>query len=304
MHEVRVKVPKDRTEAIADLAFAAGIAEVSIYDVHVCPNEQQKQVVSVETSTPLAKRFIDAMFGVSWFDPKQYSITTRELRAIVSSDTVPNLTKPMVEPGLDVFEDLWQLNHVTPSYLGRAVGAAILLAYGMFKNSAISIVVAAMFLPFLSQVLALAFGLWAGDKKLAKQGSFALLVSTFVSICGGALIAFMNRGQLKFTDFQPPLIAFGISSVIGIVAGLASADDAGRRYLIGVAAAVQYAVFPVWFGISLVLGFPPRTVIIERIATFVINIVTIAVSAGVVYALVGMRREEADRLRTTTTPAS
>ncbi len=297
MHEVRVSAPLDRTEAVADLALGVGIAEVSVYDVRVRASNQQKQIVSVETSTPLAKRFIDAIFSAPWFDPHEYSITTRELRAILSSDSVSNITRPMVEPALDVFEDLWQLNHITPSYIGRAAGGAILLAYGMFKNSAISIVVAAMILPFLQQVLALAFGLWAGNWKLARQGIWALFVSTLVSIFAGAVVASISRGQIGFTDFQSPLVAFAISSIIGIAAGLASADDAGRRYLIGVAAAVQYGLFPVWFGMSLVLGYPPRTVVVERIATFAVNIVTITVSAGAVYALVGMRREEASRFR-------
>jgi Mg2+/citrate symporter len=65
--------------------------------------------------------------------------------------------------------------------------------------------------------------------------------------------------------------------------------------LIGVAAAVQYAVFPVWFGISLVLGFPPADVTRERLVTLAINIVTIAAAAAAAYALVGMRREEVRR---------
>jgi hypothetical protein len=297
MHEVRVRAPKGCAEAVADLALAVGIAEVCLYDVQVHGGDHRKQIVSAETSTPLAKRFIDAMFSAPWFDPGQFSITTRELRAIFSADSISRITKPMVEPALDVFEDLWQLNHITPSYVGRAAGGAILLAYGMFKNSAIAIVVAAMILPFLQQVLALAFGLWAGNWKLVRQGFLALFVSALVSISAGAVVGLISRGPLEFTDFQTPLVAFGISSVIGIAAGLSSADDAGRRYLIGVAAAVQYAVFPVWFGASLIIGFPSRSVVIERIATFSINLVTITVAAGVVYALVGMRRDEANRFR-------
>src|SRR5437868_5438572 len=78
------------------------------------------------------------------------------------------ITRPMIEPALDVLEDLWQLSHITPSYVARATGAALLLAYGMFQNNAIAIVVAALFLPFLSQVLAVSFGLWAGDRQLAR----------------------------------------------------------------------------------------------------------------------------------------
>jgi len=268
-----------------------------VYDVYVHGPDLRKQIISVETSTPRAKEFVDALFSADWFDPKRYSITTRELRAIFSSEHVSEITRPMIEPALDVLEDLWQLNHVTPSYIARATGAALLLAYGMFRNSAIAIVVAALFLPFLSQVLAIGFGLWAGDRHLAKQGLKALSLSTVVSVLGGAAVALLHGGELAFSEFQTPLVAFGISSVIGVAAGLSSADDAGRRYLIGVAAAVQYAVFPVWFGTCIVLGFPEGAVIAERVGTFAINIVTIAGAAAFVYALIGMRKEEVGRFR-------
>lgn len=203
----------------------------------------------------------------------------------------------MVEPALDVLEDLWQLSHVTPSYVARAAGAAVLMAYGMFENSAVSIVVAALFLPFLSQVLAVSFGLWTRDRGLAKQGLFALCVSSVLSTAAGVLVAVLHRGPLMFDDFKTPLVSLGISSIIGITAGLASADDTGRRYLIGVAAAVQYAVFPVWIGISLMRGFHDTHVITGRISAFAINLVTIAAMAVAVYAWTGMRKEEVHRFR-------
>src|SRR5438034_5894574 len=162
----------------------------------------------------------------------------------------------MVEPAIDVFEDLWQLSHIMPSYIGQATSAAMLLAYGMMENSTIAIVVAALFLPFLSQVLAVSFGLWSQDRRLARQGAFAILVSIMCSVAAGSLIAALHGPPMAYDDFKNPLISCGISAIIGAAAGLSSADDAGRRYLIGVGAAVQYAAFPVWFGISVVIGFP------------------------------------------------
>jgi hypothetical protein len=255
------------------------------------------EVVSAETSTPCAKSFIDGLFSASWFDPEQHSLTARELRAILTHEPLSDITRPMVEPALDVMEDLWQLSHITPSYLGRACSAAILLAYGMFENSAISIVVAALFLPFLSQVLAISFGLWVGDRKLAKQGIVAVCVSAVICVAAGAAVALLYGGPLVFSDFKRPLVSFGISCLIGVAAGLASADDAGRRYLIGVAAAVQYSVFPVWFGICLVRGFPDASVTGERIGTFAVNVATIAAMAAAVYAWAGMRRGEVRRFQ-------
>jgi hypothetical protein len=42
------------------------------------------------------------------------------------------------EPFPDVVQDLWQLSHLTASYIGRAGAGAILLATGIIDNSAIA----------------------------------------------------------------------------------------------------------------------------------------------------------------------
>jgi len=188
------------------------------------------------------------------------------------------------------------MSHVTASYVGRAAGGAILLADGILQNNAISIVVAALFLPFLSPVLAVGFGAWSGDTGLVRNGSAALLTSAVLAYAAGALVALMVGGPIGFHDFKGPLASFAISAVIGAAAGLSTADDAGRRYLIGVAAAVQFAIFPVWLGAATVIGFPSGHVVAIRIATRLINIVTISASAVASYALLGLRRDELRRL--------
>lgn len=290
MHEIRVTVKDGQSGEVARIASVAGIERVAVFKIFLTGVNEPREVVSAETSTPRAKAFIDALLSAEWFDREDCAITARELRAIFNRDRMPDITRPMVEPAMDVLEDLWQLSHITPSYIGRAGAAALLLAYGMFENSPISIVVAALFVPFLSQVLSTSFGVHARDFGLVWHGIKALGVSTAACILSGAVTALLYSGPLGFQDFKSPLVSFALSSVIGIAAGLVSADDAGRRYLIGVAAAVQYAVFPVWFGISLVRGFPEAHITAERLSTFGINVVTIAVTSGVVYALIERRQ--------------
>jgi len=185
------------------------------------------EVVSAETSTPRAKALIDALVAAPWFDLQECHVTSRELRAILSSESISEITRPRVEPWVDVLEDLWQLNHLSASYIGRALSAAILLAYGMMENSAVSIVAAALFLPFLPQILAVSFGLWVGDRGLASHGLRAISVSALTCVGAGSLVALLHGGALTFSGFQSPLAGFGISLVIGIAAGLAIADDAG-----------------------------------------------------------------------------
>jgi uncharacterized membrane protein len=198
----------------------------------------------------------------------------------------------MLEPPINVFEDLWQLSHVTVSYLARAFAGAIILAHGMVKDDPVSIVVAALFLPFLSQAVAVGFGVWAGDFSLARQGLKALAVSTAISVGGGAMIGLLHGPPMLFNNFAAPLSSFLISAVIGITAGFTTADDAGRRYLIGVAAAVQYGVFPVWFGFCSVAGFPERSITQSRLETFAINVCTIVIFALIGYLLLNIKRKD------------
>jgi len=66
----------------------------------------------------------------------------------------------------------------------------------------------------------------------------------------------MTNPPLQYNEHNSLVVGFLISLAVGIAAGLASADDVGRREMIGLAATAQMAILPVWFGISLVFGFP------------------------------------------------
>jgi hypothetical protein len=292
MHEIRVTVPEGRAKDVAELALQAGIKQAIVYKVFAYGSNRQKEIVSAETSTPHGKKFADSVLTSPWFDSRECTITTRELRAVVSDGHPREITQPMLEPPINVFEDLWQLNHLTVSYWSRAVAGAGLLAYGMAMNDPVTIVVAALFLPFLSQSIALGFGPWAGDWGLARQGLKALTVSTVASVLAGVAIAFIHGPPMLFHGFLGPLPNFVISAIIGITGGFITADDAGRRYLIGVAAAVQYGIFPVWLGFSLVEGFPDQKTTWIRIATFAINVVTITLFALLGYLLLDIKRED------------
>ena len=294
MHEVRITVPKGLSSDIAKLAFEAGIDRVTVCPVFVLPHADA-DLVSVETSTPRAKAFLDCLVASGLVDLSVVSVTTREVRAILSKGSVEELTYPAVEPALEVFEDLWQLNHVTVSYVARALAAALLLGYGMLRSDIVSIVVAALFLPFTAQVLALGFGVWAGDWRLARQGAIALAASLGGSVLAGAVMALAFGGPEQFNGFKTPLVSLALSLIIGTAAGLSTSDDSGRRYLIGVAAAAQSGVFPVWFGIALVLGFPDVVTTAVRLATLLMNIVSIGIAASISYGLAGVKREHIRR---------
>ena len=292
MHEIRVTGPVGSAEPIAQIALSAGAKHVSVYSVYTYGPNQQQEVLSTELPTPQAKAFLDALLSSPRFDATRYTVTSRELRAILSQTHPRELTQPLSEPAVDVFEDLWQLSHVTWSYLGRAVSAGFLLAFGMVTNSSISIVIAALFLPFLPPILAMSFGLWTGERALAWQGAKAITASVCASFLTAFVVAFLTRSPLTYSEWKSPLVSFLIAVVIGVEAGLSSADDAGRRYLIGVAAAVQLAVVPAWFGITAVLGFAPGGLMLERAGTFLLNVVVLGATAALAYAALGMKKEK------------
>ena len=96
-----------------------------------------------------------------------------------------------------------------------------------------------------------------------------------------------------------------ISLIIGIAAGLAIIDDAGKREMIGLAASAQIALIPAWFGICLIFGFPETTgegEIQKRAVSFFVNVATLVLASLAVHILSGTanaRALEPEHLRKT-----
>ncbi|HWF07591.1 MAG TPA: hypothetical protein VG297_03950, partial [Bryobacteraceae bacterium] len=73
-----------------------------------------------------------------------------------------------------------------------------------------------------------------------------------LAFSGGAVAEWFSGNPISYTAFKGPLAGLAISAAIGVTAGLSNADDTGRRYLVGVAAAVQLAIIAAWVGAALV----------------------------------------------------
>src|SRR5437016_530630 len=102
MHEIRATIEPEYTLELVRLARQSGIERVTVTDVFVHGPDTSRQVVSVETSTPKARAFLDAVLAAPTLSRSGYSITSRELRAIVDGDGLAELTRPMSEPFPDV----------------------------------------------------------------------------------------------------------------------------------------------------------------------------------------------------------
>ena len=108
MHEVRVTVPRGSGAAIVKAALEVGIGRVTISPVVQAggPNSEA-EILSVETSIPRAKAFLERVMSPGTLDLSKSSVSTREIRAIVSSEGDRQITYPSVEPTVEVFQDLW-----------------------------------------------------------------------------------------------------------------------------------------------------------------------------------------------------
>jgi hypothetical protein len=300
MRLVRIKTPEGKGEDVARLAFEAGLEQVTIHQQRTLKSDRRqetKDVVDVETSTPTAKAFVDSVMSAPFFDAKEYSMAIRQPRSVVSHQGPRNLTWPLVEPSVDIFEELWQFTHVTYGFIGRVFIAALLLAYGIIEQKLLIMLAGLLFLPLLPLLLAMGFGLWTRQWRLALQGLFAFIVANVLLVGGGALVASMTDPPMKYNEHNTLLVGFLISLGVGIAAGLATADDVGRREMIGLAATTQIAILPVWFGVSFVFGFPAmdNATPEQRALSFLINVVTIVAAAFATYALLRMRGEGLSR---------
>src|SRR4029077_20308395 len=119
-------------QLIAQIAFEIGIDEVSVAEKRVLNSigsEEIKDSVEIDASTPLAKALIDRFTSAPFFTREKFSIAVRQPRSLISREKLPRLTRPLVEPSVDIFEELWQFSQITYGFVGRILIGALLLAY-------------------------------------------------------------------------------------------------------------------------------------------------------------------------------
>ena len=296
MRQVTITAPEGKGADIAQMAFGVGISDVSINPVRMLTadgSEKTKDHIEIETATHRAKAFVEKLTAAAFFNCEQYSVTLRQPRSIISKAGIRGLTRPIVEPTSDLFEELWQFCHVTYGFIGRIYLGALLLAFGLIGYRLLFIIAGLLFIPLLPVMLAIGFSLWTRQWKLMAQACLALLVAVILMAAGGITVALFSQPPIQFMESNSLLTGFVISLVVGVAAGLATADDVGRREMIGLAATAQVAIVPTWLGIALILGFPvadptpPKT----RALSLLVNITGIVIASFLTYAALRMRGE-------------
>lgn len=291
MRLIKISSPGGTGSEVLRIAFETGIERAALHHTedHLRDGTSEaRDIIDIQTSTPKGKRFVDALVSARFYDPERYTISMRSPLSVVSRESLPDLTIPVTETGINILEELYQFSHVTYSFVGRVFIAASLLSYGMIRQQLLLMIAGLLFLPLLPLLQAIGFGAWTRHWRLLAQGAFAFLLAVALMLLAGALVAFATGPPLRFDDFAAPLTGFVISVAVGTASGLALIDDAGKREMIGLAASAQIALVPVWFGISAVLGFSDasgESKISVRAGSFAVNVVTLILASLAVHVV-------------------
>ena len=292
MRLVKVSAPRGKAADIARLAFEQGISDVTLQQV-----EQQKaggtpeprDTVDAKVSTRQGKAFVDAVIAAPFFNREEYAIEIREPRSILKATDIRDVTRPVPAPIIDIDEELWQFTHVTYSFVLRVLISSLLLSYGMVHDNLLFMIGGLLFLPFTPLVLACGFGSLTGQWRLVGHGAVAIVAATALIFAGGLVVASFADGPVLFEDFPPMIAGFAFSLAIGIASSLATADDVGRRELVGLAAASQLALIPAWLGLSLVYGLDGTEG--EKLRAFALNVAALVAGSITVYGYMFARGE-------------
>jgi hypothetical protein len=292
MRLVKVSVPHGKGADIARIAFEQGAPDVTLQQVSQQKpgtEPQPREAVDVKISTPRAKAFVDAVIAAPFFDREHYTIEIREPRSILKATRTREITRPVPAPVIDIDQELWQFTHVTYSFVLRVFISALLLSYGMIEDNPLIMIGGLLFLPFTPLVLACGFGALTGQWELVRHGVVALVAAVLLIFGGGVAVALAADPPIVFDKFPPMMVGLAFSFAIGVASSLATADDVGRRELIGLAAASQVGLIPAWMGISLVFGFDESPV--EKLQAFGVNLAALVCGALAVYGYMFVRGE-------------
>ena len=223
MRLIKVSAPSGMARQIAELAFTAGIKSVSIreeQELSADGKSETKDAVDLQTSTPKGKRFIDNLLNADFYNTQDYSISMRQPRAVISSENDRELTRPLAEPVLDIYQELWQFSHITVGFVGRFFIGASFLAYGLIQNQTLLIIAGLLFLPLLPTLMAISLGVLTGKFRLAGQGFLAFLAAIVILFLSGVAVASFNSPPLKYDEFNPLYVGALISLAVGIAGAI------------------------------------------------------------------------------------
>src|SRR5258705_1257110 len=205
MRQITITAPSGTAQKIADIAFSSGISRVGVSERRVLEADGTATVndcVELDVSTPAAKAFLDRLASQPFFTRAEYSVAVRQPRALISREDLSDLTVPLVEPTIDVFEELWQFSQVTYGFVGRIFIGGLLLAYGLVEFKLLFMIAGLLFIPLLPLMLSVGFGLWTQQWRLVSQGLFSLVIALLLLVAGGVSVGLLTNPPVHYSYFN------------------------------------------------------------------------------------------------------
>lgn len=305
MREIKVNTPVGMGETVARLAISCGANSTNIYPVRSVQLDgeiQAQDCVIVLSSNPVAKQFLETLMEQPYFSTEEYALALKRPAVLLNEKSAAELTCPWVMPTPEVSQELWEFSHVTAGMILRFFFGGLLLAYGMVQDRLLLMLAGLLFLPFNPLILAMSIGSLTRQWPLARQGLKALFTAIAVLLLAGVTVGMATAAPMYWHDRTTLLSGVIMSTLIGSAAGLAAVDDAGRRELIGLAAASQLALIPVWLGVSLMFGFTAADEPGLRLTAFVCNLAALTLASVLTFWSVHMRSAPERELRRTAEP--
>jgi hypothetical protein len=294
MKLLTIQTPRGKGQEIAEMAFELGIKTVGISETTLHENNKTSRaadVIDIQTNTPKVKALVEKLMTAPFYNPAEYNFNVRHPESLYASETPEEETKPIVRATSDVYQELWQFCQITVSLLARVFLSAFLIAYGMREGFMPLIIAGLLFLPYHHHMLGIGLSVVLGETKFLKQALGSFIVTTLFIILGGIVLGLVTEPGIKWDDFTESTVFFSflISMVVGIAAGFAAIDDAGRRELIGLAATAHISVYPIWFGLKFVYGFDPSDKPWHLLMVYFMDVGTLILFAGLTLKLMKMK---------------
>lgn len=290
MRHLIISVDPAKEDDVLRSAFAAGAGHVLRSSKQECAadgSSRTRTSLDVMLSAPRARRLINAL---SALPPGSWSVISVHPRSVFGGTTLFAETRPYPVAGLEMEDDLWEFAHVTTSLVMRVLlaGALVaLVALGMVAGNLPVMLAGLLFLPYHHALIAVALAALRRRGALAGRAVVVFVLSTALLVIAGYLVAVVAGGPLGWHPQGGPVSALGIGAIVGAAAGFGSADDAGRRELIGLAATAHLSVLPVWAGLTLGLGTGDMAEMAAKATEFGLAVAALTVAAGAVLWIAG-----------------
>ena len=76
--------------------------------------------VRVEVSAAESTQLIEAVMSAGFFDPREYSMVSDEVVAVISQEPPERVTRPIKLSATTIPQDLWLQTHLAAPYIARA----------------------------------------------------------------------------------------------------------------------------------------------------------------------------------------